>query len=57
MSYYFFVEREAADDQNSEWEFAKNLGLRDAQRGEVVLDILKNGWVGGMELIGDYEAE
>ncbi len=55
VSYYFFVERERADDQNSEWEFARNIKLRDSEKGEIVLDILKNNWIGGMEYLEQYE--
>jgi len=50
-SYLYFIDRDAAPNRNSEWAFERNIILRHPTRGEVVLDILKNKKVGGVELL------
>ena len=45
-AYYHFV------DQNSnEWKFEKNILLNHKKEGELVLDILEGGRVGGVEFL------
>ena len=57
VSYYLFIEREKASDGNVDWEFNRNIKLRDPERGEIVLDILNNNEVAGMEVLSRYEAD
>jgi len=54
-TYFFFTPREAASDGNSEWEFQKNISLRDPEFGELILDVLQNNRIGGIDFIEKRE--
>ena len=49
-TYAYFFPREQAKG-NSEWDFSKNISLRDPEFGELVLDVLNNGKIGGIEFL------
>ncbi len=49
-TYAYFIPREQADG-NTDWDFNKNISLRDPEFGELVLDVLNNGRIGGMEFL------
>lgn len=50
-SYLAFIERERATSRESEWEFGFNLTLRHGDYGELVLDVLRNREIGGIEFL------
>lgn len=54
--YFAFVERERATSPESEWGFKSNLILKH-QNGDIVLDILRNNHIGGMEQFADHESQ
>ncbi len=51
-SYLFFISRESAKDQN--FDFLRNLDLRHPEFGRIVLDVLKNREIGGLEFLDKY---
>jgi len=48
-AYVYFVNPENANEPNAEWQFGQNLILKDKKKGEIVLDILKDNRLGGIE--------
>lgn len=49
--YIYFVSAERANQEGSEWQFAYNIVLDHDTEGTIVLDILKDGRVGGIEFL------
>jgi uncharacterized protein YuzE len=47
-AYYYFVNSENANKPGAEWQFDKNISIEDV-KGDIVLDILKDGRIGGIE--------
>ncbi len=47
-NYIYFVSPKNADLPGAEWQFKENVILEDADRGMIVVDILKDGRVGGI---------
>ncbi|QNF32940.1 hypothetical protein HUW51_09420 [Adhaeribacter swui] len=54
-NYIYFVSIKNPDLPGSEWQFKENLILEDADRGMVVLDILKDGRIGGIQFVSSEE--
>jgi uncharacterized protein YuzE len=52
IPYIYFVNPRRANKPGSEWQFARNVTLDDPKKGELILDILKDGRVGGVEFLG-----
>lgn len=50
-AYIRFVPSDAPNQPGSEWQFDENVMLEDPERGIVVLDVLKDGRVGGAEFL------
>lgn len=50
--YYRFVESTNANQIGAEWQFDENIVLEQDNEGDIVLDFLKNGQIGGIEFIG-----
>ena len=50
-SYYYFVNREDAEELGSGWHFKRNLFLHDKKEGELVLDVLEDQRIGGLEFL------
>ncbi len=48
-NYIYFVSPKNADLPGAEWQFEANIILDDPSRGMVVIDILKDGRVGGIQ--------
>ena len=48
--YIGFVDARRPNRPGSHWQFARNIHLESTEQGDVVLDILKSGEVGGVEL-------
>ncbi len=54
-TYFYFTPRDAASNGKTEWEFQKNLSLRDPEFGELILDVLQNNRIGGIDFIEKRE--
>lgn len=50
-AYVRFVEARNANQPESEWQFEENIILEHPEHGDLVLDILKEHRVGGMEFL------
>ncbi|KXX71065.1 hypothetical protein [Flammeovirga sp. SJP92] len=49
--YIYFVEAENPNQEDSEWQFDENIVLECETEGTIVLDILKDGRIGGIEFV------
>ena len=49
--YYSFVNSKDANETDAEWQFCENVVLEQENKGDIVLDILKDGQVGGIEFM------
>jgi uncharacterized protein YuzE len=49
QSYSSFIPSEKGNFLGSEWQFDENIILEDDVEGTIVLDVLLNGKVGGIE--------
>jgi hypothetical protein len=47
----YFVDPENPNIPGSQWQFDENIILEDTEKGDIVLDILKNGRVGAIEFL------
>jgi hypothetical protein len=50
-AYIYFVDPTNPNEPGSDWSFQENLILEDPQEGTLVLDILTNHRVGGIEFL------
>ena len=50
-AYIYFVPGDGANQPGSEWQFDRNEVLHDPKEGELVLDVLKDGRIGGIEFL------
>jgi len=50
-AYYSFVDSSNPNEPDSEWQFDENMILHDEKNGEIVLDILKDKKIGGIEFL------
>ena len=53
-AYIYFVDSANANEPGSQWQFQKNIVL-ESPEGEIVLDLLKDGRIGGVEFVGKIE--
>jgi hypothetical protein len=53
--YYSFVDSANANQPGADWQFDENIILEQVEKGDVVLDILKGGRVGGIEFIAQID--
>ncbi|MBB3701259.1 hypothetical protein KMW28_03645 [Flammeovirga yaeyamensis] len=49
--YIQLVSDENANETGAEWQFDENIVLEDQQQGTIVLDVLKDGRIGGIEFL------
>lgn len=49
--YYRFVDSKNANQPGAVWQFDENIALEQENRGDIILDILKDGRIGGIEFI------
>ncbi|OHX66659.1 hypothetical protein [Flammeovirga pacifica] len=49
--YIQIVSDDKANEPGSEWQFDENIVLEDNEQGTIVLDILKDGRIGGIEFL------
>ena len=49
--YYQFVDSKNANQIGSKWQFDENIVLEQENKGDIVLDVLKDGSIGGIEFI------
>jgi hypothetical protein len=50
-AYIAFVVSDVPNQPGSEWQFARNVHLHDPAHGHLVLDVLEDGRVGGVEFL------
>ena len=50
-AYVHFVNRSHPNKEGSEWQFDDSVNLESEEEGTIVLDILKDGRIGGVEFI------
>lgn len=50
-AYIHFVDSRNANEPNAEWQFERNIVLQHPQEGMIVLDVLKDGRIGGVEFV------
>jgi hypothetical protein len=53
--YYRFVDSKDAKQPGGEWQFDENIVLEQENRGDIVLDILKDGRIRGIEFIDQVD--
>ncbi len=53
--YIRFVNGENANQKGAEWQFDENIVLEHKTEGTIVLDILKDGRIGGIELLNELD--
>lgn len=50
-AYVYFVLPVSPNKPGSEWQFDRNVRLVDSKHGEILLDVLRDGRVGGIEFL------
>lgn len=50
-AYYQFVDSSNANAPGADWQFDENIVLEKKGKGDIVLDLLKDGRVGGIEFL------
>ena len=48
--YIYFINPKRPNKPGAEWQFADNIFLENTKYGDVVLDVLKDNRIGGVEL-------
>lgn len=51
QSYMYFVDPKDANQPGAEWQFKQNIMLASETEGTLVLDVLKDGRIGGVEFL------
>ena len=54
-AYFRFVNSKNANQPNSEWQFLDNIIIEHNEIGTIVIDLLKNNKIGGIELINQLK--
>ncbi len=49
--YIRFVDDKNPNTPGSRWQFSRNVMLEDTEHGDVILDVMRTGEVGGVELL------
>ena len=55
IAYVYFVNPENPNQPGSEWQFERNIHLYHSKEGHIVLDILSDQRIGGVEFINKIE--
>lgn len=50
-AYIYFVSQKNANQKGAEWQFKENIVLEHKKIGTIVLDVLKDGRIGGIEFV------
>ena len=50
--YVHFASAEQANRPGAEWQYRESISLHDPEVGLVVVDVLEDGRIGGIELVG-----
>jgi len=50
-AYIYFVNADNAGQPNSEWQFEENIILEDRKEGTIILDVLTDNRIGGIEFL------
>ena len=54
-AYIYFVSPDNPNKLGSRWQIKENISLQSESHGEIVLDILENNKIGGVEFIDKLE--
>lgn len=49
--YYQFIDSKNANQPGAAWQIAESIVLEQENKGDIVLDVLKDGQIGGIEFI------
>jgi uncharacterized protein YuzE len=55
QAYIYFVSSKNPNQPGSEWQFDENIILEHETEGSIILDILKDGRIGGIEFISQIK--
>ena len=50
-AYVCFVDPTNANQLGADWQFAENIVLEDPEHGDIVIDVLENQRIGGVEFL------
>ena len=50
-AYIYFVSQKNVNQKGAEWQFKENIVLEHKKVGTIVLDVLKDGRIGGIEFV------
>ena len=50
-AYFYFVSPDNVNQPGSLWQFRRNIILHDKKEGDLVIDILKDNRIGGIEFL------
>lgn len=50
-AYIYFVSPQNANQEGADWQFGENIVLEHDTEGTIVIDLLKNGKIGGIEFV------
>jgi len=51
QGYYQYVNSRNANQPNSDWQHAESIVIEQKSKGDIIIDILKDGRIGGIEFI------
>ena len=55
IAYFRFVNPKNANQPNSEWQFQENIIIEHNEIGTIIIDLLKNNKIGGIELLNQLK--
>ena len=50
--YTYFVNGARPNKPNSEWQFQESITVEDSPEGEIIIDVIRNNRIGGIEYLG-----
>lgn len=53
--YYRFVDSKNANETNAEWQHDDCIVLEQKDKGDIIIDLLKDGRIGGLEFLDHIE--
>lgn len=55
--YTYFVDKSKPNKPGSEWQFQESITIENSPEGDIILDIIKNNRVGGIEFLSKVLGE
>ncbi|MDQ3021629.1 MAG: DUF2283 domain-containing protein [Bacteroidota bacterium] len=50
-AYYCFVNSTNANKTGAEWQYVESIEIEDTVNGDIIIDLLKDGRIGGIEFL------